>query len=91
MRRFYLVGKSANTWFQLPTDTRIDYKLKLVQQCGYKCNKRNGNGCGRNFPLDMLSVDHIIQISMGGYVCEIANMQLLCFKCHDRKTIKEKF
>lgn len=35
----------------------------------------------------MLAIDHIIPISMGGPVCEIHNLQLLCFRCHKRKTV----
>jgi 5-methylcytosine-specific restriction endonuclease McrA len=67
---------------------RREYKLRLVEVYGLRCDRRNGNGCGKDFPLDMLSIDHIIPISMGGSVCDIHNMQLLCFKCHERKTIK---
>jgi hypothetical protein len=80
------VAKSANTWFQLPLKTKLEYKSKLIQLHGFKCNRMNGNGCGNYFPSDMLTVDHVIPISMGGPVCELSNMQLLCFKCHRRKT-----
>jgi hypothetical protein len=88
MRRFYIAGKSANTWFQLPLNIRTQYKLELVQLYGPTCNKNNESGCGKHFPLDLLSVDHIIPLSMGGSVCDIHNMQLLCFKCHKRKSLK---
>ena len=88
MSKIYIVGKSANSWFQLPVDIRRGYKLKLVEKYGSKCSS-NGNGCGKSFPIDMLSVDHIIPVSMGGPVGDILNMQLLCFKCHKKKTWSE--
>lgn len=88
MNRIYVAGKSANTWFQLPPDIRKEYKLRIVQAYGLRCNGIFGNGCGRFFPLDMLSVDHIIPISMGGSVSDVHNLQLLCFRCHKRKTRK---
>lgn len=50
-------------------------------------NRTNGNGCGNYFPFDMLTIDHIIPISMGGPVYDIHNPQLLCFRCHKRKTM----
>jgi NAD-dependent SIR2 family protein deacetylase len=80
------VAKSANTWFQLPLETKLGYKSKLIQLHGLMYSM-NGNGCGNYFPFDMLTIDHIIPISMGGPVCEIDNLQFLCFRCHKRKTM----
>ena len=65
---------------QLPLNIRREYKSELFKLHGLKCDKRNGNGCGKNFPLDLLSVDHIIPISMGGAVCDIHNMPLPMFQ-----------
>ena len=81
------IAKSANTWFQLPLETKLEYKSKLIQLHGLKCNRMNGNGCSNYFALDMLTIDHIIPISMGGPVCEVHKLQLLCFRCHKRKTM----
>ncbi|HIF9075746.1 TPA: HNH endonuclease [Photobacterium damselae] len=34
--------------------------------------------------------DHIISIANGGSVWDIKNLQMLCKKCHEKKTAKEK-
>lgn len=86
MKRIYIPGKSRDSWFQLSPETRLQYKASLAKRNDLICSKNNGNGCGRHYPLDMLSVDHIMPISMGGSVCDIHNMQLLCFRCHGKKT-----
>jgi hypothetical protein len=44
------VAKSANTWFQLPLETKIEYKSKLIQL--HRCHKRktmNIDNKGRAF------------------------------------------
>jgi 5-methylcytosine-specific restriction endonuclease McrA len=86
MNRVYIAGKSNKTWSQLPPILKLQYKFKLIQLHGLECDKRYGNGCGKKCAVGQLSVDHVIPISMGGSVCDIHNMQLLCFKCHQRKT-----
>jgi 5-methylcytosine-specific restriction enzyme A len=86
MRRFCIVARSANTWIQMPSYKRLQYKFELVRLFGLACDKRKGNGCGKIVPLDQLSVDHIVPISLGGSVGDVYNMQLLCYKCHQRKT-----
>lgn len=87
MKRRYIAGKSMNTWFQFPPEVRHEYKNKLAETYGSICNKLHG--CGKYLPLTMLSVDHIVPIHMGGTVSDINNMELLCFKCHKRKTRNE--
>jgi 5-methylcytosine-specific restriction endonuclease McrA len=86
MKRVIILAKSTDTWFQLPPDVRLSFKSELAKRHSSVCSKNNGNGCGKYFPLHMMSVDHIIPISMGGPVADILNMQLLCFKCHRKKT-----
>ena len=86
MKRNYMMAKCPDTWFQLPPEVRMSYKNRLIKRYSSICTKGNGSGCGGHFPLHLLSVDHIIPISLGGPVCDIHNMQLLCFRCHERKT-----
>jgi HNH endonuclease len=88
VNRIYVTGKSNNSWSHLPLIVKLQYKFKLIQMHGLKCDKRYGYGCGKKFAVGQLSVDHVIPIWMGGSVCDINNMQLLCFKCHERKTRK---
>ena len=90
-KHFYIAAKSRDSWFQLPVDVRMSFKIKLSELYGSRCHKRvkNGrfsNGCGKYFPLNMLTVDHIVPISKGGPISDINNMQLLCLKCHQKKT-----
>jgi 5-methylcytosine-specific restriction endonuclease McrA len=93
-KHFYIAAKSKDSWFQLPVDVRISYKIKLSELYGSRCynngssrnNWRTGSGCGKYLPLNMLTVDHIVPISKGGPVSDINNMQLLCLKCHQKKT-----
>ena len=89
MRR-YFVGMSRNTWFQLPKEVRDKFKNQLTQRDEAICSRNHRHDCGRRFKTEELSIDHIIPISMGGEVCDINNMQLLCFRCHDRKTRRER-
>lgn len=98
-KRIYITGKSGDSWYQLPPATRRNYKSILVKKYGSRCNpdhnlivqgmdhKYSKFGCGKHFPIALLTVDHIIPISKGGPVLDIGNMQLLCWRCHRRKTI----
>ena len=79
------MAKCTDTWFQLPPEVRV-WKNEPSKEILFYLYKGNGSGCGGHFPLHLLSVDHIIPISLGGPVCDIHNMQLLCFRCHERKT-----
>jgi 5-methylcytosine-specific restriction endonuclease McrA len=98
-KRLYIAGKSGDSWYQLPHSVRQKYKITLSRMYGSKCNTSYGRpvyrntknksskvGCGRPFPLALLTVDHIIPISKGGPVFDIGNMQLLCWECHRKKT-----
>lgn len=98
-KRIYIAGKSGDSWFQLPPSTRQNYKTTLAKKYGSRCNpsyclptaqgvdnRYSKVGCGKYFPLALLTVDHIIPISKGGPVFDIENMQLLCWQCHRKKT-----
>jgi 5-methylcytosine-specific restriction endonuclease McrA len=78
---------------------RQNYKTILAKKYGSRCNpsyslsasqdvdnKYCKFGCGKYFPIALLTVDHIIPISKGGPVFDIGNMQLLCWQCHRKKT-----
>ncbi len=78
---------------------RQNYKTILAKKYGSRCspsyslsvsqgvdNKNCRFGCGKYFPIALLTVDHIIPISKGGPVFDIGNMQLLCWQCHRKKT-----
>jgi hypothetical protein len=98
-KRIYIAGKSGDSWYQLPAYTRQGYKAKLAKMYGSRCYPRysitcaNSKGeinpqfgCGKYFPLALLTVDHIVPISKGGPVFDLGNMQLLCWQCHQKKT-----
>ena len=75
---------------------RQNYKTTLAKKYGSRCNPGYNLsasqgldtkfGCGKYFPIGLLTVDHIIPISKGGPVFDIGNMQLLCWQCHRKKT-----
>jgi 5-methylcytosine-specific restriction endonuclease McrA len=81
----YFAGRSKNTWGLKTALTRIEYKCQLASRDGERCNK-----CKQYFDIQTLTTDHIIPISSGGPVDELANMQLLCIDCHMRKTKRER-
>ncbi|MGA7370933.1 MAG: HNH endonuclease [Nitrososphaeraceae archaeon] len=96
-KRIYVAGKSGDSWYQLPPSMRQNYKTTLAKKYGSRCNPGNSLpafqglnykhfGCGKYFPIALLTVDHIIPISKGGPVFDIGNMQLLCWQCHRKKT-----
>jgi hypothetical protein len=91
MRRFFFVNSSNNTWGQLHESIRMDFKHDLVVRDGLRCNDSHGHGCGMNFKMRKLTIDHVIPISRGGPVMDLNNMQLLCKPCHFRKTKAERF
>lgn len=57
-----------------------DIWLGTIKVIGYKCKK-----CRREFPLDILEVDHIIPVSKNGKD-NPANLQLLCPPCNKKKS-----
>ena len=74
----------------------IGPKKKTRQLWEYQCNQ-----CKQWFPDKEINVDHIIpagslntSLDLPGFVerlfCEIDNLQVLCSKCHDKKTKNEK-
>lgn len=98
-KRVYVAGKSGDSWYQLPPSMRQEYKTTLARKYGSRCNRsyslsafqgmdnrHSKFGCGKYFPIALLTVDHIIPISKGGPVFDIGNMQLLCWQCHRKKT-----
>jgi 5-methylcytosine-specific restriction endonuclease McrA len=100
-KRVYIAGKSGDSWYQLPPATRRSYKRVLAKKYGSRCNPGHNFsliqgvdhkyfkfGCGRHFPITLLTVDHVIPISKGGPVFDIENMQLLCWQCHRKKTME---
>lgn len=71
-------------------------KKKTRQLWEYQCNC-----CKEWFPEKLINVDHIVPAGslnraddLPGFVerlfCEIDNLQVLCSKCHDKKTKLEK-
>lgn len=54
------------------------YKKAIAARDGLKCKK-----CGET-NLDVLTVDHVIPISLGGSI-GLENLQFLCQPCHVEK------
>jgi 5-methylcytosine-specific restriction endonuclease McrA len=73
------------TWGALPWRVRLDIKKELIARDGFCCRK-----CGKEMRIKGLTVDHIHSIYLGGPVTDIRNLQLLCRKCHNRKTFSEQ-
>lgn len=84
--RFIAVARSSDTWHQLSIEYKDEIKNRLIEDNGLVCCTRYGFGCGKEFPEVELGTDHVIEIAVGGPVCEIGNMQLLCKDCHRKKT-----
>ena len=62
---------------------RIFRRAILAEQGGY-CVE-----CDNTYPDYMLHVDHITPIADGGGKWDIHNLQVLCRRCHSRKTFAE--
>lgn len=45
--------------------------------------------CGREFPIDIMEVDHIVPISRGG-TDRPTNLRLLCPPCNKKKSAKKQ-
>lgn len=73
---------SQYSWEAVPWRERLKLKRQLVIRDGRKCHK-----CGRE---RLLTIDHILSIHFGGPVMDLANMQLLCVRCHAMKTAREQ-
>jgi len=76
---------SNNTWHELPEKIKDELKKIVEERDGLVCSQKYGHGCGTT---GYLTMDHIIPIRGGGPVADIGNLQLLCVKCHDKKTMK---
>lgn len=44
------------------------------------------NMCDHTFPIEELTIDHIVQVALGG-TNEIGNLQVLCRPCHIAKDV----
>jgi hypothetical protein len=86
IRRFRAVAKSHDTWHMIDLARKDAYKERLIAMYGNVCTTKYGFGCGKEFLPGELTIDHIIEIALSGPVEDIGNMELLCVKCHTRKT-----
>ena len=59
MNKIFVIAKSSDSWFQLPPEDRIVYKDQVAKRDGLVCSQHNGNGCGKYFPVQMMSIDHV--------------------------------
>jgi 5-methylcytosine-specific restriction endonuclease McrA len=87
----YFAGKSRDSWSQMNLIDQLVMKVKLANRDGCLCCTKHGHGCGANLNIKKLTLDHIIPISAGGPVSDIGNMQLLCRRCHAKKTEMEQW
>lgn len=78
------LGKSKDTWCEQSDEIKSEYRKQLIERDGEKCKK-----CGKTPEETTLSVDHIFAISKGGPVNDINNIQFLCVKCHEEKTMRD--
>ena len=60
------------------------FRRALLAEQGGMCEH-----CHSTYPDYMLHIDHIQPITSGGEVWDIDNLQVLCKRCHGRKTAKE--
>ncbi|MDD5604333.1 MAG: HNH endonuclease signature motif containing protein [Dehalococcoidales bacterium] len=84
--RFSKADKKNIAKYQNQENIEEDIWLGTTRVVGYRCKK-----CRREFPLDILEVDHITPVSKGGKD-NPANLQLLCPPCNKKKgaTFKPK-
>lgn len=76
-------ARSKDTWCEEPDKLKAEYRNKVIERDGEKCN------ICKLSKVSTLSIDHKLPISRGGPVNGIENMQLLCSQCHDEKTRRE--
>ena len=93
--------RQKSRWWKPITQAKQNAKRKYKgpnkrQKFEYLCNV-----CKQYFPDKEINVDHILPAGtlkcandLPGFVerlfCEIDNLQVLCSKCHDKKTQNEK-
>ena len=70
-------------FFQEPQRARPSFNTKDKEHL-YAAQKQKCNGCGVNFPLRNMTVDHIKPFSQGGSD-KPSNLQLLCNSCNSMK------
>jgi len=75
---------SNNTWHELPEKIKNQLRKIIEERDGLTCSTKYGHGCGSTNVY--LTIDHVIPIRAGGPVADIGNLQLLCIRCHDKKT-----
>jgi 5-methylcytosine-specific restriction endonuclease McrA len=63
----------------MPSASRRSRKRNLIRRNGAKCV-----ACGRSFPAEKLTLDHIVPASKGG-THALSNLQLMCEPCNQRK------
>ena len=81
-----IVARSIDTFGQISHEIKNQMREEVLLRDGAYCNSKNGYGCGREWEPTCLEMDHIMPISMGGGVCDISNIQLLCHDCHKKKS-----
>lgn len=83
------IFSTQDDWCDLGATKRRMIKAMILYRDGPYCNASNGHGCGKEFPLSELTMDHIIPLVEGGPMLDPANIQFLCAKCHAAKTSAE--
>jgi hypothetical protein len=88
---FYKITNNVQATQQIPTifnckRKRLTEKQKSIvrEKCNNVCNI-----CKKQFPLYMYEYDHIVPLMHGG-LDHYDYMQILCIKCHQEKTNKER-
>ena len=76
---------SNNTWHELPDKLKTQMRKIIETRDGLVCSTKYGHGCGKS--AEFLTMDHVIPVRAGGPVCDIGNLQLLCERCHNKKTM----
>ena len=78
------------SWQKTPTDRARDAQVYGAEyrRNAAVCKRRAGGRCERCGKLARLQADHITPVTQGGSH-ELANLQALCERCHQRKTAGE--
>jgi 5-methylcytosine-specific restriction endonuclease McrA len=74
----------------LPKFTKPFYQSKEWKALARKAKSLAGNKCCWCGSRRRIIADHIKEITDGGAKLDIANIQVLCHACHNRKTAKTK-
>lgn len=68
-------------------DVILYYLTKFLPHCCCRCEKKHS--VNANFYSD-LQVDHVLAVMNGGGGAWLGNYQILCTKCHGRKSSEDK-